>query len=230
MARPSGTFDAARYFRGSVDLGFYNVGTPALRALARSIYATQRHDWSVDDAIDFAEILIRDRYLEAKLVGIEVVACYRRDFTPRLLMVWKRWLARGYSANWATTDTICGILIGPLLAAHPGLAEQMRAWARARSLWVRRAAAVSLTAFARKGKSLDLAYDIARALHPDKEDLIHKGVGWLLREAGKTDAQRLERYLRQHGTAIPRTTLRYAIERMPPAKRQEILRVTKTRK
>jgi 3-methyladenine DNA glycosylase AlkD len=230
MARPSGTFDATRYFRGDVDLGFYNVGMLAVRRLARSIYDTHQPDWSVDDAVDFAEILIRDRHLEAKLVGIEVVARYRREFTRRLLMVWKRWLSRGYSANWATTDAICGILIGPLLAAHPDLAGQMRAWARARSLWVRRAAAVSLTAFARKGKSLDLAYDIALALHPDREDLIHKGVGWLLREAGKTDARRLERYLRQHGPAIPRTTLRYAIERMPPAKRQEMLRVTKTGK
>jgi len=229
MARPSGTFDAARYFRGNVDIGFYNVGTQAVRTLARSIYAKHRHDWSVDDAISFADILIRDRHLEVKLVGIEVVARFRRDFTSRLLKVWKRWLARGYSANWATTDSICGILIGPLLAAHPDLAEQMREWTRARSLWVRRAAAVSLVAFARKGQSLDLAYEIAFALHPDKEDLIHKGVGWLLREAGKTDAGRLERYLRLHGPAIPRTTLRYAIERMPPAKRQEILRVTKAR-
>mgnify|MGYP003694184543 CR=1 FL=1 len=106
----------------------------------------------------------------------------------------------------------------------------MRAWSprAACGFGVRRPSASRLSA--RKGKSLDLAYDIALELHPDKEDLMHKGVGWLLREAGKTDAGRLERYLRQHGPVIPRTTLRYAIERMPPAKRQEMLRVTKTRK
>jgi 3-methyladenine DNA glycosylase AlkD len=227
MARPSGTFDATRYFRGNVDLGFYNVGMLAVRTLARSIYATHRHDWSVDDAVDFAEILIRDRHLEAKLVGIEVVARYRREFTPRLLMVWKRWLARGYSANWATTDAICGVLIAPLLVMHPHLARRMRSWTRDRSLWVRRASAVSLVSLARRGTALDLAYDVARALHADKEDLIHKAVGWLLREAGSADERRLERYLRDLGPAIPRTTLRYAIERMTPAKRREMLRVTK---
>src|SRR5262245_10896051 len=139
-----------------------------------------------------ADTLIHDRYLETKMVGIEVVARFRRDFTPRMLVAWKQWLGRGYSANWATTDAICGILIGPLLAGHPQLAEQMRVWTRARSLWVRRAAAVSLTGFARKGKSLDLVYAVAVALHPDSEDLIQKAVGWLLREAGKTDERRLE--------------------------------------
>ena len=56
-----------------------------------------------------------------------MVARYRREFTPRLLPAWKRWLARNHSANWATTDAICGLLIGPLLAAHPELAPQVRA-------------------------------------------------------------------------------------------------------
>jgi hypothetical protein len=63
----------------------------------------------------FAERLIVDRHLEVKSLGIEVVARYRRDFTPRLLPIWKWWLADNHSANWATTDAICSYLIGPLL-------------------------------------------------------------------------------------------------------------------
>ena len=93
MARPAGDFDASRYFRGPGDLGFYNVGTAAMRALARSIHAQHRGRWSIDEAMAFADALIADRHLEAKSVGIEVVARYRRDFTPRLLPAWKRWLA-----------------------------------------------------------------------------------------------------------------------------------------
>ena len=227
MARPVGDFDPSRYFRGEVDLGFYNVGTPAVRDLARAVYAANRHQWSVHEAMEFAEPLLRDRYLEVKMVGVEVVRRFHRDFSRGLLNAWKRWLALGYSANWATTDAICGELIGPLLNAHTDLAERMRGWTRHRSLWVRRAAAVSLVAFARRGRSLDLVYAVARALHPDREDLIHKAVGWLLREAGKTDSRRLERYLKQHGPSIPRTSVRYAIERMPPARRRRLLIVTR---
>jgi 3-methyladenine DNA glycosylase AlkD len=227
MARPSGSFDASRYFRGAGDLGFHNVGTTAMRSLARAVHAEHRDDWSIDDAMALADALIEDRYLEVKSVGIEIVARYRRDFTPHLLPQWKRWLAANHSANWATTDAICGMLIGPLLLTHPALAPRMRAWARDRNMWVRRAAAVGLIPSVRRGLQLDLGYEIARQLHADEEDLIQKAVGWMLREAGKADSARLERYLRANGPAIPRTTLRYAIERFPAAKRTRLLQSTR---
>ena len=111
-ARPAGEFDASRYFRGSGNLGFYNVGMTAVRRLAADIYTTHRNR------------------------------------------------------------------------------------ARHRSLWVRRASAVGVIPLVRRGKALALAYRIARRLHPDQEDLIQKAVGWMLREAGKTDPARLEAYLR----------------------------------
>lgn len=227
MGRPAGDFDSSRYFRGPGDLGFYNVGAAAMRALARSIHAEHKAEWSIDEAMAFADALIEDRHLEAKAIGIEVVARYRRDFTPRLLAAWKRWLVTNHSANWATTDAICGALVGPLLLQHPALGARLRVWARDRNLWVRRASIVGLIPRARRGESLDLVYDIARRLHADREDLIQKAVGWALREAGKTDMPRLERYLRANGATIPRTTLRYAIERFPAARRAAILKETR---
>ena len=95
MARPAGDFDASRYFRGAGDLGFYNVGTSAMRragavdsrgASRRLVRSTTRSR--------LPTTLIVDRHLEVKSVGIEVVARYRREFTPALLPTWKRWLAR----------------------------------------------------------------------------------------------------------------------------------------
>ena len=227
LARPSGNFDASRYFRAADGLRFHNVGTPTMRALARSIHRANRERWSIRHATEFANALIVDPHLEAKSVGIEVVARYRRDFAPGDLAVYKRWLAGNHSANWATTDAICSALIGPLLVRYPALAPRMRAWARDRNLWVRRAAAVGLIPLVRRGLAHDLAYEIASTLHADKEDLIQKAVGWMLREAGKVDEPRLERYLRANGPSIPRTTLRYAIERFPEKKRRVLLMETR---
>jgi 3-methyladenine DNA glycosylase AlkD len=227
MARPAGAFDASRYFRGAVDLGFHNVGTSAVRKMARTIYRAHLDDWSVDDAAAFADVLMADRYLEVKSVGIELLACYRRVLPARLLPAFKAWLARDDANNWATTDAICIYLIGPLIVAHPPLAARVGAWTRHRNMWVRRAAAVSLVPSARKGVALDVAYDVAGRLHADREDLIQKAVGWLLREAGKTDMSRLERYLRANGPSIPRTTVRYAIERMSEPARRRMLVDTK---
>lgn len=227
LARPAGDFDASRYFRGGGDLRFHNVGTRTMRALARSIYLAHRDEWSIKEAMAFANLLMADPYLEVKSLGIEVVVRYRRDVTPRLLPLWKRWLARNQAANWATTDAISCFLIGPLLLRYPELAPEMRQWARHRNMWVRRAAAAGLIASARKGCALDVAYDVARRLHADPNDLIQKAVGWLLREAGKADSARLEQYLRATGSAIPRTTVRYAIERFPENRRRLLLEQTR---
>jgi 3-methyladenine DNA glycosylase AlkD len=199
-----------------------------MRALARAIHAAQRDRWEVDDAMAFADVLMRDRHLEVKAVGIEVVGRYRRDFTPSLLARWKRWLAADHSANWATTDTLCGMLIGPLLAEYPALIPHMRSWSTHRNMWVRRASIVGLLYPMRRGHALDLVYEIAERLHPDGHDLIHKAVGWALRDAGKVDAKRLERYLRANVAVIPRTTFRYAIERFPAGERQRLMRLPLT--
>ena len=228
LSRPVGAFNAERYFRGDHRLKFYNTGTKPMRAFVRSMYQANKDRWSIDEAMALADQLIAAPYLETKSVGIELVARYRRSFTPALLTRWKRWLARNHSANWATTDAICGLLIGPLLVAHPRLASGMRAWARDRNLWVRRASIVGLIKpIATRTIPVDLAYDVAATLHPDEHDLIHKAVGWTLREAGKVDPARLERYLRANGPSIPRTTVRYAIERFPAPKRRRLLEATR---
>jgi 3-methyladenine DNA glycosylase AlkD len=229
LSRPAGTFDASRYFRSADHLGFLNVGTKTVRAMGRAIAREHAESWGARGAMVFANTLIPDRYLEVKGVGIEALACFRREFTSDLLPAWKRWLAKNYSSNWATTDSICGALIGPLLVAHPRLISLMPAWSRDKNMWVRRASAVALIPAVRRGVALDVAYQVARRLHSDKEDLIQKAVGWMLREAGKSDPGRLEKYLRANGGMIPRTTVRYAIERFAPRKRRALLAVTKGR-
>ncbi len=228
LAKPAGEFDASRYFRGDHDLGFYNVGSAAVRALARSIASAHRDEWTIDDVMTLADQLISDRHLETNGVAIELVARYLRAFTPSLLPRWKRWLTR-HAGNWATTDGICGSLIGPTLLKYPDAAGDLAAWSRDANMWVRRASVVGLIPLARRGRHLGLLYANARRLHDEPHDVLHKAVGWALREAGKADATRLERYLRRNGPSMPRTTVRYAIERFPLAKRRELLAATRGR-
>jgi 3-methyladenine DNA glycosylase AlkD len=120
---------------------------------------------------------------------------------------------------------MCGVVIGPLLVAHPERMPDMRAWANHRIMWVRRASIVGLLPLVRSGsaEAVALVYEIALRLHMDPNDLIHKAVGWALREAGKSDPLRLEQYLRSNVGQIPRTTFRYAIERFEPRKRSALL-------
>ena len=122
-ARPAGAFDASRYFRTTEALGFLNIRTSVVRDLGKSIAKEHRDLWNVKDAVRFADVLIRDRHLEVKGVGVEALACFRRQFSPGILPTVKGWLAKNHSANWATTDSICGSVISPLLLAHPALAK-----------------------------------------------------------------------------------------------------------
>jgi 3-methyladenine DNA glycosylase AlkD len=89
---------------------------------------------------------------------------------------------------------------------------------------VRRAAAVGLIPSVRRGVALDLAYTVAERLHRDREDLIQKAVGWMLREVGKRDPEAEEQFLRKTYQRMPRTMLRYAIERLPEERRKQYLK------
>ncbi len=150
---------------------------PLCVAITRSLYKAYRNDWSIDEVMALADELIVDPYLETKSVGIELVAQFHRAFTPKLLTRWKRWLAANHSTNWATTDAICGMLIGPLLLQYPDLRERLRPWSKHSNMWVRRASMVGLIPSLRRGMALDIAYDNARLLHVDESDLDSKSSG-----------------------------------------------------
>ena len=216
-----------KYFKPHEEIYFYGVSAPELRELTRALYAEVKNEWSITEAMQFCGKLITSRYLEAKALGIFLLARFHQSFEKSLFEKAKSWLRKNHCANWAATDALCMYVIGPLLNAYPSLAPNLLKWSRSKNLWVRRASASSLVSLARQGEHLDLAYQIAEQLFPDKEDLIHKATGWLLREAGKTDPTRLQSFLLKHGLSIPRTTLRYAIERFAQGKRKTILNKTK---
>ena len=118
--------------------------------------------------------------------------------------------------SWDLVDTSARVLVGEHL---DGDGEPAVGLATAANIWERRVAIVSTFAELRKGRT-GLTFRIAELLLDDRHDLIHKAVGWLLREAGKVSERELLAFLRTHYSRLPRTTLRYAIERLSPAERK----------
>ena len=120
--------------------------------------------------------------------------------------------------NWDLVDLSCYEILGTWFLTHD--AAPLYTLAReGRTIWEQRIGMVSTMMFLRHGR-LDDTYAIADILLHHPHDLIHKAVGWLLREAGKRDPQRLRQYLAPRCAAMPRTTLRYAIEKFTPAERK----------
>jgi len=225
LADPVRAEGAQRYFKE--DFRCYGLTADQVRDLAKEIHQIVKDVWSVEDAIELCDILLPNPYHEAKALGILVLEKYQNDFPKSLFPKIKVWLSANYLNNWAAVDVLCPDSVGSLLLKYHELVKEIKAWAKSSNRWVKRASLVSFIKLARKGEFLDPIYEISASHFGDPDDLVQKANGWLLREAGKADMDRLEKFLLKYGPAIPRTTLRYAIERFDEKKRKAILLATK---
>jgi len=122
--------------------------------------------------------------------------------------------------NWDLVDGSAPYIVGPFLRSRDR--TRLYAFAASQSLWEKRIAIISTFYFIRQNDFAD-ALKIAELLLSDDHDLIHKAVGWMLREIGKRDLAAEESFLKKHWRTMPRTALRYAIERFPESRRQTYL-------
>jgi len=129
-----------------------------------------------------------------------------------------------YIDNWAECDTFCNHTVGSFIEKFPSYVSRLKVWAKNNNLWMRRAAAVSLIVPAKQGKFLEDIFEIADILLTDKEDMVQKGYGWLLKEASRKHQNEVFDYVIRNKEKMPRTALRYAIEKMPQELRKKAMR------
>ena len=224
QADPVRAKNVARFFKtGPGDYGegdrFIGVTVPAQRVIARRF-----RDLPLDEADALLTSPIHEERLTALIILVDQFdrssGAGTTTATNHQRRIFRLYLTRlRFVNNWDLVDTSAGPIVGGWLAAHPegGLLERL---ARSRHLWSRRVAMIATFHGIARGNHRE-AIRIATILLQDREDLMHKAVGWMLREVGKrASLPALERFLAQHAATMPRTMLRYAIERLPPAQRQ----------
>ncbi|PIQ86940.1 MAG: DNA alkylation repair protein [Candidatus Omnitrophica bacterium CG11_big_fil_rev_8_21_14_0_20_45_26] len=200
---------------GEGDL-FLGVTVPAIRLIAESFSGLSRQ------AI---HRLMRSRIHEERLTGLLIlVRQYEQASTSaEENLIYRFYLARTHLVNnWDLVDLTAPNIVGSHLLSKSNR-QALDALARSRNLWKRRIAVVATFAFIRHGQFKD-TLRLSRLLLNDQHDLMHKAVGWMLREVGKRDSKVLETFLKKHYHDIPRTALRYAIERFPQTKRLAYLK------
>ncbi len=199
------------YGQGDVFLG---LRVPQTRSLIRRFHPA-------DDAA--IEGLLQSPIHEERLLALLLLVERYRRGTPeardRAFALYVRNFER--INNWDLVDASAEHVVGP----HGVGRAQLLRWARSPHLWTRRIAIVSTLHSIRAGRFGD-TLAVAAALLQDPEDLLHKATGWMLREVGKRDPAVLEAFLRRHHRKMPRTMLRYAIERFPESRRKAWLRGT----
>ncbi|MBI5903301.1 MAG: DNA alkylation repair protein [Deltaproteobacteria bacterium] len=197
---------------------FIGVTVPAIRKVVR-----QFRDLPLSEAKKLLKSSIHEERLLALLILVHQYKNTDESFRKRIFNFYLSHLS--YVNNWDLVDVSCRDIIGGYLEnKNRKLLYQL---AKSKRLWDRRVAIISTYFFIRKGDSED-TLKIASLLLKDKEDLIHKAVGWMLREVGKQNERILEDFLNEHSNVMPRTMLRYAIERLSEKKRQQFRSVGST--
>jgi len=197
----------------------YGWYTAPLRAYARTVHRELAADPAMLLAV--AETLFASPVLEEKVVAVTMLQPSLRRFGAGEFRRFARWL--DHVSSWADHDALAMFLLGPLMADHPADVRRVFGWARARDRWHRRAAAVSLIHGVRRGLFAGEATRVTHALAGDGDDMVQKGLGWLLREWGKVRPAETEPLLLHIRGRTSRLVLRTACERLPAAARTRVL-------
>ncbi|MFO7676517.1 MAG: DNA alkylation repair protein [bacterium] len=201
------------FFREPVEL--HGVRTPDVRRISRAFWSRLKH-LPKSEILALCDELAAVGTFEERGIAFGWAERLADRFEPRDFARLERWLVRHVS-NWAACDTLsCGPL-GRFLLRFPEFLPRLGRWARSRNRWQRRAAAVALIIPNRQGRYLDEAFEIADILHEDSDDMVQKGYGWMLKEIANRERGLVFDYVMRNRHRMPRTALRYAIEKMPPA-------------
>ena len=206
--------EKGQYGFGDIFLG---IRAPKIRLIAK------KH---IDISITDMKTLIQSKYHEERFLGLIILVnkyAKTKDKKNRN-QLYKIYVSSfKYINNWDLVDVTCSHVIGKHLMDKDR--SILYTWAKSDDIWTKRIAIVSTHYFIRKN-DLEDTFKISKMLLQDEHDLIHKAVGWMLREAGKRDIKKEETFLKKYYKIMPRTMLRYSIEKFQEDKRQEYLKGT----
>ena len=192
---------------------FYGVTVPTVNRIGAE-YFKQMGARSKSEVLGLCELLWQSGYIEESFIACDWAYAVHDMYEPDDFQMFERWI-NDYVDNWASCDTLCNHSVGAFMEMYPEFLTRLKDFAKSDNRWMRRAAAVSLIIPARKGKFLDDIMEIADILLLDRDDLVQKGYGWMLKAASQAHQMEVFEYVIRNKAVMPRTSLRYAIEKMP---------------
>ena len=195
------------------NINFYGVGNALVNKIAARYYP-QVKGLGKQEILRLCEELLKSDYCEEAFIACDWAYRLRNAYEPDDFPIFEKWL-KLYINNWAKCDTLCNHTIGSFIEKYPQYMQNLKQWAKSNNRWLRRAAAVTLIIPAKRGKFLNDIFEITDILLTDDDDLVQKGYGWVLKDAAIMHQTEIFDYVMKNKKFMPRTALRYAIERMP---------------
>ncbi len=200
-----------RFFREAVQL--YGIKSAVVIKIGKEHYSHLKKK-SKTEIFSLCEELWKSGIMEESFIACNWSYYVHKNYELSDFEIFDRWV-NNYVGNWASCDTLCNHSVGALVEMYPLLMSKLKGWASSSNRWVKRASAVSLIVPARKGKFLEDIFEIADILHSDSDDMVQKGYGWMLKAASQAHQDKVFSYVMSKKATMPRTSLRYAIEKMP---------------
>jgi 3-methyladenine DNA glycosylase AlkD len=192
-----------------------------LRSVAIRFRRRVRKEFGIDFLLQVADKLFAGRVLEEKVFAVFLLENMTEEFGDTEFRLFESWLPR--ISSWADHDGLVHYLIAPMVAAKPDRTRRVSRWAKSPDRWHRRAACVALIQGTRRTMFFLEIKRLSNQLLSDEDDMVQKGLGWLLRETAKADAKRTVPYLMSIRERAPRLVLRTACETLPASVRKKIL-------
>jgi 3-methyladenine DNA glycosylase AlkD len=222
-ADPETRKSSQRFFKE--EIACYGIKTATVVAIAKKHWKDVKSR-NKQEIFGVCEELYQSGMIEDAFIVSTWAHLLADRFEREDLAIFRRWIGT-YITNWAACDGFCNHSMGEFIVQYPDTIAELKHWTRSENRWMRRAAAVSLIVPAKHGMFLDDAIEIAGLLLTDKDDMVQKGYGWLLKEASRQHRQEVFDYVMQNKKMMPRTALRYAIELMPKDLRTEAMKKDK---
>jgi 3-methyladenine DNA glycosylase AlkD len=209
-----------RFFKENVTA--YGVKTATVGKIAKTHW-NQVKGLEKKEIFCLCEELYRSGVTEEAFVAAFWLPNLADQFERSDLATFKVWIER-YIDNWAKCDGFCNHTVGDFIEKFPDCVSELKNWAKSSNRWLKRAAAVSLIAPAKRGLFLKDAFEISDSLLADTDDLVQKGYGWLLKEESRKHPKEVLMYVVKNKKTMPRTALRYAIELLPKELKAEAMK------
>lgn len=211
--------DVQHFFKNEVQSrGWY---TAELRKVAVRFRRSMANERGMGFVVEVADKLFSGQVLEEKAFAVFLLEGQTASFGRREFRLFASWLDR--VTNWADHDGLAHYLLSPMVCADSKYCPEVFRWTKSRNRWRRRAACVALIRGAREKKLFLEIVRTSEALLADEDDMVQKGLGWLLREAAKYDARKTVPYLMKIRARAPRLVLRTACETLSPEIRKKVL-------
>jgi 3-methyladenine DNA glycosylase AlkD len=191
----------------------YGMKNDTLTKICKEYFKTIK-DLPKNMILDLCEDLWKSGMMEEGFIACNWSYYISKKYESSDFKVFEKWIDL-YVNNWAACDAMGNHTVGAFLEMYPEYVEELKRWTQSTNRWVRRASAVSLIVPARHGKFLKDIFEIADLLLLDSDDMVQKGYGWMLKVASQKRQTEVFDYVMSKKSMMPRTALRYAIEKMP---------------